>query len=155
MKILGIDPGNTGALALLDGEVLVDVIDMPTVKVTVGKKERNMLSPSLLVDVLKTLAPDRVVLEKVGVRPGEGAVGAFTFGRSFGMIEGAIAALGLPLEYTYPAAWKRALGVPADKGGARNRAMALWPTSAKMFARVKDDGRAEAALIALFGSRSI
>lgn len=155
MKILGIDPGATGALALLDGETLLDVLDMPVVEIVVSKKNRKIVSPTLVAETIKTLAPDRIMLEKVGTRPGEGAVGAFSFGRSFGIVEGVIAALGVPMEYTYPAAWKRALGVPADKGGARNRAMALWPQAAKSFARVKDDGRAEACLIALFAARSL
>jgi crossover junction endodeoxyribonuclease RuvC len=155
LKILGIDPGATGALALLDGETLLDVLDMPVVEIVVSKKNRKIVSPTLVAETIKTLAPDRIMLEKVGTRPGEGAVGAFSFGRSFGIVEGVIAALGVPMEYTYPAAWKRALGVPADKGGARNRAMALWPQAAKSFARVKDDGRAEACLIALFAARSL
>jgi hypothetical protein len=47
-----------------------------------------------------------------------------------------------------PAKWKKALGLSADKGASRRRAIELWPERAQWFARVKDDGRAEAALIA-------
>ena len=41
-----------------------------------------------------------------------------------------------------------ALGLSADKGVSRRRAIELWPDHRKAFERVKDDGRAEAALLA-------
>lgn len=53
---------------------------------------------------------------------------------------------------------RRALGLSPDKGASRRRAIELWPAQSAMFARVKDDGRAEAALIGYwwlhFGERA-
>ena len=93
--------------------------------------------------------------ELVGPRPGEGAVGAFGFGRSRGVIEGALAAAGIPVTMVAPPAWKRAAGIAPGKDGAkdaaRSEAIRRWPSHAELFARKKDDGRAEAALIALAG----
>jgi len=54
-----------------------------------------------------------------------------------------------------PPTWKRAVGIPPGKDGAkdaaRSEAIRRWPDRAGLFARVKDDGRAEAALIGLCG----
>jgi len=53
-----------------------------------------------------------------------------------------------------PATWKRALGgIPAEKDAARARASQLMPSASGYWARKKDDGRAEAALIAFWGCR--
>jgi crossover junction endodeoxyribonuclease RuvC len=154
MTVLGIDPGLDGALALLsyDGKV-IEIVDMPTVPVVINKKNRRQVPPALLACVIERLAPAIAFLEHVGVRPSEGAVGAFSFGRSFGCIEGVLAALQIPTTLVYPAAWKRALSIPADKGGARMKAMSLFPEVAEQFKRVRDDGRSEAALISLYGLR--
>ena len=152
--IATIDPGNSGAIAILsDAGDLIEIFDMPTVSVTVGKKQRNVVSAPLLATMLRAHDPAEIWLEKVSTRPGEGAVGAFAFGRGVGVIEGVAAALGKPLSTVTPAVWKKATGCPADKGGARARAMQLFPTAADQFKRVKDDGRAEAALIGVYACR--
>ena len=94
-------------------------------------------------------------VEFVGARPGEGPTGAFSFGRSCGVIEGVCAAAGLPVAFLTPPTWKRAVGIPPSKDGAkdaaRSEAIRRWPDRAALFARVKDDGRAEAALVAVAG----
>lgn len=151
--ILGIDPGVSGALCLVDPKTkkIVALVDMPTVVVTINKKNRNVIAAPLIAEAIKRLNPSKAILEKVGVRPGEGALGAFTFGRGVGQLEGVLAALGVPTESVMPATWKRKLDVPADKGGARLKAMTMFPDHAAEFKRVKDDGRAESALIAYYG----
>jgi crossover junction endodeoxyribonuclease RuvC len=91
-------------------------------------------------------------VEGVGARPGEGAVGAFAFGRARGVIEGVLAAAGVPVTFIQPAAWKRGVGLRlASKDAARAEAIRRWPAHAELFARVKVDGRAESALIAVAG----
>jgi crossover junction endodeoxyribonuclease RuvC len=68
-----------------------------------------------------------------------------------------LAALSIPAVHIAPAAWKRGVGIPPGKEGAkdaaRSEAIRRWPGKAGLFARVKDDGRAEAALIATAGLR--
>ena len=82
-------------------------------------------------------------------------MGAFAFGRCRGVIEGVTAALGLPTVFLTPPTWKRAVGIPPGAAGAkdaaRSEAVRRWPAKASLFARVKDDGRAEATLIAVAG----
>jgi crossover junction endodeoxyribonuclease RuvC len=149
MRICGIDPGLGGALALFEQGDLVEVVDMPTFQLA-KRREVDALSVSTR---LRQWAPDHVFIELVGSRPGEGHVGAFSFGEGVGILRGVVAALQLPVTRVTPAQWKPALKVPAAKDGARARASQLMPRAAVHWQRVKDDGRAEAALIGLWGWR--
>lgn len=138
---IGVDPGKTGAIALLDYSVLVDVYDMPIAD--------NRVSPALLGD-LEDWDHDTfgtVVIEDVHAMPGQGVTSMFSFGRSLGAVEGFFAAKGRRTVYVAPSRWKRDLGLGKDKDAARGRAIELWPAKAQLFARKKDNGRAEAALI--------
>ena len=110
---------------------------------------------ALLADLLARWHASRAYVELVNARPGEGAVGAFSFGRSRGLVEGVLAAFNVPLRFLTPPTWKRVLGLPTGRPGtkdaARSEAIRRWPARAVLFGRVKDDGRAEAALIAVAG----
>jgi hypothetical protein len=86
------------------------------------------------------------VIENVHAMPKQGVSSSFSFGRALGVAEGVLAGNGLSLRYVSPAKWKKALGLSADKGVSRRRAIELWPDHRKAFG-VKD-GRAEAALLA-------
>jgi hypothetical protein len=72
----------------------------------------------------------------------------FNFGRSAGIIEGVVVGLNIPHTYVTPATWTKAVGRAAGKDASRMRAMELFPSKAELFKRAKDDGRADAALIA-------
>jgi crossover junction endodeoxyribonuclease RuvC len=153
-KIIGVDIGSAGALALLDasGELL-EVFDMPILRD--GPKGRPNVNAALLAEIVFKSHATQAFIEYVGARPGEGAVGAFAFGRSRGVVEGVLAACGVAATHLAPPTWKRAVGIPAGreraKDAARSEAIRRWPAQASLFARVKDDGRAEAALIAVAG----
>lgn len=146
--ILGIDPGLSGALALLDVDGSLEVVDMPTLQL-----KKRVIDEYALARIIDDWAGRvrEVWLEQVATRPGEGAVGAFTFGRGYGLLRGICAANFLTIIDVTPQTWKRALRVPAEKDGARAAASRVFPRHAGMWARVKDDGRAEAALIARHG----
>jgi crossover junction endodeoxyribonuclease RuvC len=154
MTILGIDIGARGALALisLDGQLL-NVADMPVL--ADGPKGRPAVNPALLAELIYRWQATRAFIEFVNARPGEGPTGAFAFGRSRGVVEGVMSACGVPAAMIAPAAWKRLVGIAPGKGGAkdaaRSEAIRRWPSQAALFARVKDDGRAEACLIAIAG----
>ncbi|MGO9427596.1 hypothetical protein [Rhodoblastus sp.] len=153
-KILGIDIGSQGALALLDeAGALLDVADMPILRD--GPRNRPNVNAPLLAEIISRWQATQAFVEYVGARPGEGPTGAFSFGRSKGVVEGVCAAAGLSVAFLTPPAWKRAVGIPPGKDGAkdaaRSEAIRRWPGQAALFARVKDDGRAEAALIAVAG----
>ena len=152
--ILGIDIGLTGAIALIDesGELL-EVFDMP--RLADGPKGRSAISAPLLADILAKTRAVHAYVEHVGPRPLEGAVGGFAFGRCKGVIEGVLAAHGVPVTFLTPPTWKRLVGIPPGKDGAkdmaRSEAIRRWPAHASSFALKKSDGRAEAALIAIAG----
>jgi crossover junction endodeoxyribonuclease RuvC len=150
--IIGCDPGIHGAIAWLsDAGHLIEVRDLPVAKAN-GKSE---LMPAALADMLRERPATHAFVERVAARPGAGVSGMFNFGRNFGQIEGVLAALGVPVSLVAPSKWKAALRLPADKSAARLRAAQLWPGLAGTFARVKDDGRAEAALLGLYGAQTM
>jgi crossover junction endodeoxyribonuclease RuvC len=150
----GVDIGLEGAIAVLTAEgALIDVVDMPCL--AAGAAGRRALNAPLVADILAKTHASHAFVELVGARPGEGPAGAFSFGKSLGMIEGVLAALSIPQTLTTPAVWKRTIGIPPGKEGAKDRARAeairRWPSKAALFARKRDDGRAESALIAVAG----
>lgn len=153
--VIGIDPGASGAVAILqrDGG-LVQVFDMPCVEVVVGGKAKRRISPEMLAAELRLYADAAAYVEQVGAMPGQGVTSMFSFGESLGLARGVLAGLGVPVQLVPPTRWKRSLNLNAGKDGARALAAATWPAQAAEFRRVKDDGKAEAALIALWGLRA-
>jgi len=147
--IIGIDPGLGGALALLrDGEL--EIHDMPTIQD--GTKRRvDHAQLAVILDIWAKWQGITCVIEKVASMPGNGHAGAFTFGRAAGVVIGAVAANFIPIVEVTPQVWKRKTQTPTDKDGARLRASELFPRYASQWSRVKDDGRAEAAIIAYYG----
>lgn len=144
--IVGIDPGKTGALAFVDQDgLLAAVIDMPVVD--------KVVSAALVAQAIRTWGPSSAAVELVHSMPGQGVASSFGFGRSYGVVLGVLGALDLPVVHVAPTVWKRGYHLGADKEKARRLAIDLWPKDAGLFARVKDDGRAEAALIALWAVR--
>lgn len=149
--ILAIDPGASGALAFFNVAAgTLDIIDMPTVEVKRNNKNKREISPQMLAALILGRGPTVAVLERVGARPGEASSFAYQFGRGVGMVEGVLAALHIPTEYVTPQAWQKAVGARDGKDGNRQRAAELFPAYAHLFARKKDDGRADAALMAFW-----
>ena len=151
-RIIGIDPGASGAIALLVSGVLVSVHDMPTVTVERNKAQKRQVCPAGLSLLMQQLSPQRATVEKVGAMPGQGVSSMFSFGRSVGIIEGVLAARQIPVTFVTPQSWQKLSGAAKGKDGSRQRVMELFPSQAHLFARVKDDGRADAVLIALAGT---
>lgn len=150
--IYGIDPGFSGAIALYEPETrFLEVFDMPTMPDAKGKTVLDLHS------VLEIMAdePGVVWIEKVATRPGQGISSAFRFGEQFGALQMAAAAQKLEVRFVTPAHWKKHFRLCSDKGVARGMAKQRFPTAANLFSRVKDDGRAEAALIALYGAEAL
>jgi Holliday junction resolvasome RuvABC endonuclease subunit len=157
--VVGIDPGLTGAIAAVcpTTEHLLWVVDMPTAG-------GNIAIPLLdqLYDIDEygpwALTPreDPVAVEHVHSMPKQGVASTFTFGKAYGTILGYFAANGHRISHVGPSTWKTTFRLNGkDKDAARALAIELWPTEATLFARRKDQGRADAALIALHHARSI
>jgi crossover junction endodeoxyribonuclease RuvC len=80
------------------------------------------------------------------------ACGPFKFGQVCGAMQAFAVAHFIKIKLVNPAHWKRVMGVTADKDSSRQRASQLFPRYAQLWSRRKNDGRAEAALIAIFGA---
>lgn len=154
MIVIGIDPGLSGAVVVVHDGIVTRCHDTPVVETVVNGKKRRRIDPHGLVGILTSIGPvNMVVLEQAGARPGEGATSSFTNGRNFGVIEGVLATLARPYTTVAPQTWTKQMRVGPDKGNHRLEAMRLFPASADLFARVKDDGRADAALLASWWTR--
>lgn len=153
-EVLGIDPGLSGALAFYepDGGGL-EVVAMPTLMIGTKRRIDEYALARIIDDRASRIG--EVWLEQVGTRPGEGAVGAFTFGRGYGLLRGICVANFLTIHDVTPKSWKAAMRVSGDKDEARAKASALFPRHAHLWATKSRDGLAEAALIALYGARTI
>jgi crossover junction endodeoxyribonuclease RuvC len=156
--ILGIDPGNSGALAILDPEAAtMRLIDMPTFEFHTTRA-RVKVDPYGVVAELNRQPLTIAYVEEVNSTPQMGVVSAFSFGEGKGILLGALAAKGVPLTQVKPTVWKKQMRVPADKKAAVQRACQLFPALAPHFKGPRGgviDGRAEAALIALFGAMEV
>jgi hypothetical protein len=152
---LGIDPGNQGAFALLDISTrkIHTIWDMP---LRDGKVYPGGVA--MVVDMAKSIAAAKLVavIENVNSRPRQAH--AFSFGLGVGVVHGCLAAYGIPFNLVTAAQWKSAMGLrravnetqALNKTRARELAMELWPENADEFKRIKDDGRAESALLSFF-----
>lgn len=154
--ILGIDPGYSGALAFLRPATheLV-VFDMPLTKGKSGKDEVDLRKLNEIIEPDRAFSRFVAVIEQVHAMPNQGISSAFRFGEGYGALLMGITAHGYEVHKVIPANWKKAFGLSQDKGVSRGFASQQFPNEAKSFARVKDDGRAEASLIALYGERKI
>lgn len=157
-RVAGIDPGVTGALAVLeqtdDGAwKVLAVYDLPvTQERTSTGKVRRHIDPAALYALLESLHPiDRVVVERLVAPPGISGVAAYSLGATAATIGTVLAVLGLGVKLVGAGVWKRALEVPKDKEAARQFASEQFGTS-EYWRRKMDHNRAEAALIALYGA---
>lgn len=153
MRVLGIDPGMNGGLAILDGNsAIVEV--MPTAA--------NQLDLAALTRWLKQQEIDMVFLEEVHAIYKVAAAHTFKFGRVFGAVEGVIAALGLPYELVPPKVWQKEVHKPDKKISAKERSalavsrlFPLMDLRASEDCRTIHDGMADALLIAEYGKRKL
>ena len=141
--ICGIDPGAKGAIALLYNDGRAFVYDMPML----GKE----VNASEVASIFREFKPKYVWLEQVNSF-GMGRTSAYNFGQGVGILKGVMATLEIPYTLITPQKWKKHFGLSKEKDHSRLLATRLYPSMADQFARKKDDGRAEAILIAKYGS---
>ena len=140
-RVVGIDPGMSGGVALITSTGSILVEDLPFV----GKR----LNASELSRILAAWRPlEAVAVEDVSARPGNGSVSSFNFGCSFGAICATVQTMGLPLVLVRPQVWKRRMNLSQDKERSRQLAINLFPSASGRLTRKKDEGRAEALLLA-------
>ena len=99
MIIIGIDPGLSGAIAVLENHIVKKIFDMPVM--SEGKKNKRQLNSAQLVELIKQNIKNKeetaIVVEQVNAMPGQVVTSMFNFGQTFGAIKGICAALGLPI----------------------------------------------------------
>jgi crossover junction endodeoxyribonuclease RuvC len=153
--IIGIDPGISGGVAFLrPTDRKLHVYDMPTLQHSNGKRRVHSETLADLIARYHQIAVLAVV-EEVHSMPQQGVASTFAFGAAYGVVLGVLGAFHVPLLSVSPAVWKGTLGLSSDKNHSRTKASFLFPMRADKFKRVKDDGRAEAALLAFYGEQFV
>ena len=157
MKIIGIDPGLSGAIAVLENNKVLNIFDMPVM--SEGKKNKRQLNSALLVSLIRdNISKDEevmVVVEQVNAMPGQGVTSMFNFGQTFGAIKGVCAALGLPIFFVRPSKWKKYFElINSSKDSSRTKVIEMYPKLSVQLAKKKDVNKSDAILIARFFSET-
>ncbi len=154
MKIIGIDPGLSGAIAILEGKKVIKIFDMPVM--AEGKKNKKQLNSAQLTNILKENVSFKneeiaVVVEQVNAMPGQGVTSMFNFGQSFGAIKGICAALNLPIFFVRPSKWKKHFElINSSKDSSRTKVIEMYPHLSNQLSKKKDVNKSDAILIARF-----
>lgn len=157
MIITGIDPGLSGAACIFDADSLkvLNLIDMPTLPwgtkrhIDVARLMRWVWSQKAQTCALERVQAMPSAPDASGKRRGMGSASSFRFGMCFGEVRGAMIAAGLNVVDIPPQQWKELFELnKRDKDEARLLAIKLHPEVAGELQRKKDQGRAEAILIA-------
>ena len=153
MKIIGIDPGLSGAIAILENNKVLKVFEMPTM--AEGKKNKKQLNSAQLVTLLQNNIIKNeevsVVVEQVNAMPGQGVTSMFNFGQTFGAIKGVCAALRLPIFFVRPSKWKKHFElINSSKDASRTKVIEMYPTLSDQLAKKRDVNKSDAVLIAKF-----
>jgi crossover junction endodeoxyribonuclease RuvC len=157
---MGIDPGLTGAIAILDADrgTLVDMIDVPTYATPTKARKSGVFNHvdthqvSFLIDqYAKHVA--LACLEEPGAMPNQGLSSTFRFGHTCGALHGVMAGHYISVVPVKPAAWKAAMGLSTDKDDSRELASRLFPGHSTLWAKKMHNDRAEAALLCVYATR--
>ena len=152
MRIIGIDPGLSRGIAILDDLKIFDMFDMPIM--SEGKKNKNQLNSAQLVNIIKkhiVLGKTFVIVEQVSAMPGQGVTSMFNFGQTFGSIKGICAALNLPIFYVRPSKWKKHFElINSSKDASRTKVIEMYPSISSRLSKKKDVNKADAILIARY-----
>ena len=155
MRVIGIDPGLSGAVAILENNKVINIFDIPVM--TEGKKNKRQLNSALLVSLIKknTVNQDEVVVvvEQVNAMPGQGVTSMFNFGQTFGALKGICAALELPIFFVRPSKWKKHFElINSSKDASRTKVIEMYPKLSNQLSKKKDVNKSDAILIARFFS---
>jgi hypothetical protein len=152
--LVGIDPGLTGAVAVLQCDGTVEVYDTPTLTISTTRGRKQEYDIPGMVQLLRPYVGSQVhlIVETSQAMPGQGVRSTWTTGYGYGLWLGVIVSLSLPFTSVRPGDWKRTLGLGGkDKEAARLRAQQLFPGAD--LRRKRDHNRAEALLLAWWGQR--
>lgn len=149
MNIIGIDPGNSGALVVLDENLTpVEWMRMPTY--SVGSS--NRVNAAAVSAFIKNSNISHAYVENVHSMPAQGVSSVFTFGHALGVIMGVLGAFEIPVTMVTPQSWKkRANLINLGKDAARSKALQIYPNWRSLDKKIEGQAMADAALIARYG----
>jgi crossover junction endodeoxyribonuclease RuvC len=149
---IGIDPGLSGAVVVLQDDLPTEWYRMPTMKT--GSANR-VNAAALAAIIRRTIFDDeetRAYVELVSSMPGQGVASMFSFGHSAGVIQGVLGAYRMPVKMVTPQSWKKRAGlIGKDKEASRTLAIQMWPEWRDLDKKGVGQAFADAAFIALFG----
>lgn len=157
MRVLGVDNGLDGGLAIVEDGKIVECYVAPTVTVKDSKREYNA---DEIVALISTANPDHIFLEKAQPMPDQGVTSMFSTGLGYGMYRGIIAALKIPHTLVHPKTWQKVMFQDLPKTDTKAMShivcMRLWPGQSWLASprcRKAHDGMTDAAMIAAYGFR--
>ena len=153
MIIIGIDPGISGAISILENKKVIEVYETPTM--IDGKKNKKQVNGAEITNIInKEIESEKdvkVVIEHVSAMPGQGVTSMFNFGQSFGVLKGICAALKLPVHFIRPVKWKKHFNlINTEKDASRTKVIEAFPYISSKISKKKDANKADAILIARF-----
>lgn len=153
--MIGIDPGQTGALAAIGHNGNVEgIMDMPIVQFANSKAK--FVDGARLHEFFSAFPPRAVFVELVASRPRQGISSAFQFGSNYGAVVCASLLACKDVYLVTPTVWKTTFGLQrAAKDAGRIRALQVFPDLSKELKRKKDGGRADAVLVAEHARRTL
>lgn len=153
VQFLGIDPGLSGAVALLtveadNRESVTSIQKTPVVwgqRRPGGPRRRRYDIPAMLRLLLPLASVSLCFLEAQGARPKQGRASIFTTGFGAGVWEALLVAVGIPHVVVPPQRWRKLVGLSGvDKEAVRLAAARRFPA----FDRFSMD-QADAAMLAV------
>lgn len=149
--IIGIDPGLTGAICVLDTSnyALIEHMHMPTMK----SGTKNTVNGIAVTDFIAAQSDViGVCIENVSAGPNDGKAGAFSFGKAAGICIGVVQAFNLPMHSVAPQSWKKKAGLlKTEKDAARSLALQYYPSVKDLALKGKGQALADSIFIARFG----
>jgi len=159
---LGIDIGVTGAISSVDHTGRAEIHDLPTVSIPGERFVRRRIDGVALMTLLRSLVPAGeaalAVIENVHTWPGSRnspqAQGSLMDSRA--RVETVLELARITVHAIEPMAWKRFYGLAGkEKRDSIDAARTLYPSFAGPLKLQKHHNRAEALLLAHYGSRKL
>lgn len=146
---VGIDPGVTGAVAWINKNEPDNICYEKTPFIQIKRKEYDERK---MAEIIRSFGKNcQITIEKVHAMPRDGAVGAFSFGKGFGIWLGIFAGLEIPYSFITPQKWKKVMldGMPKEKGSSIIRVKQLYPNMHNL--KKSEHSISDAILIAKYG----
>lgn len=156
------DVGLSGAICFMNDGKIVELVDTPT-RADGSTREIDVMAVCRRIDrhqpthaFIENVQPMPSIPGKDGIRRGMGAASSFRFGFAVGQIRATCVCYGMDVRLVHPQSWKRwAILKGSDKEQSRQRALALMPAAARWLPLKRDHNKAEALILALYGSDTL